>query len=122
MKGLLLVIVLWSGFVVGQDGKTEEKDTCLNIPGTLVKNNDDKLKIINHCTIVSFHIQLYNRWGNLLYESDHFAIPFDLDINERTGKKSGIEKFPSGTYFYTITYRTQEDVESVTLKGYLNIL
>ncbi|WP_430404117.1 gliding motility-associated C-terminal domain-containing protein [Fluviicola sp.] len=46
-------------------------------------------------------VQIYNRWGNLLYEQDNTYIPWD-------GTNNG-EKLPSETYFYIVKLSPDSD-------------
>ena len=74
--------------------------TVLPIPEIIIPNiftpNSDNVNdvfFVNHPLITNIHGAIYNRWGNLLYESN--AIDFIWNGNEESG-----EMTPEGTYFY----------------------
>jgi gliding motility-associated-like protein len=58
--------------------------------------NDYFFPVIN-CIFDEYHIVIYNRWGQLLFESDDQNAKWD-------GKYKGGEA-PDGVYFYLITYK-----------------
>ncbi len=66
------------------------------------------------------HVEIYNRWGVLVYEIDNY----DNNTRKFEGYSEGrvtISKgsgLPSGTYFYILKYATSEG-NSVTKNGYL---
>lgn len=121
MRLFSLIILCWFTFQ-GFAQKTASKDSCIFVPSSLSKANGQQLEIVSTCDLSEFKIQIFSRWGNLLYESSSFMQPFDMNINERTGKKNEIEKYPVGTYFYTISYRKYNEQNSISFTGYLMIL
>lgn len=79
------------------------------IPNIFTPNNDgrnDFFKInadhINNC-FDRFHIVIYNRWGELVYQSDDFHYKWD-------GRNQKGKLMPDGTYFYIIdgSFREKE--------------
>jgi hypothetical protein len=110
-------------FFVGFCTSAQQKDTCLTIPSSLSKANDEKLVIGCTCDLAEFSIQIYSRWGELAYEAKTFMTPFDLDLNAKTGKKKQeVPVFNSGTYMYKIRYRKYNAQEYNDVTGYINIL
>jgi gliding motility-associated-like protein len=47
------------------------------------------------------NVKIYNRWGNLVYEADHYVGDWDGYSN---GKRvmNNKERLPVGTYYYVI--------------------
>ncbi len=73
--------------------------------------------------MAEFSIQIYSRWGQLVYEAKTFMTPFDLYVNARTGKKNQeVQVFGEGTYVYKIRYRKYNSQEYIDVTGYLTIL
>lgn len=68
------------------------------------------------CSVSSYKIKIYNRWGALVFESDN-------PQNGWNGKFSG-EDAPQGVYMYTITYIEPGDStpEPLTISGSLTLL
>lgn len=66
------------------------------------------------------HLEIYNRWGILMYETD----AYDSNGNNFTGQsldqlsEGALERMPSGTYFYILKYEEMNG-ETMHLRGYL---
>lgn len=76
----------------------EYVDCSINPPNVFSPNNDN-INDIYYFNIINgtiLHIQIFNRWGNLIYESDE---------NEWDGTTFKGKKVTDGTYFYIITYK-----------------
>lgn len=58
---------------------------------------------IKYHRITEFHIELYNRWGRKIYESDDVNFKWD-------GKNKGGHNMDDGTYFYIITATGEDKV------------
>lgn len=105
---------------------SESQDSCLIIPNSVSQKNNEGFFIQSNCNLASFNFKLFNRWGELLYETSDFSSPLDLDISEMTGpKKDPVYKYPTGVYFWILEFRLLEehDPEVIQSKtGYLNIL
>ena len=123
MRNVSILILFFFGtsYLAFSQGNTI-KDSCLVIPTVLVKNNDQKLEIISKCELSEFNFQLFNRWGQLMYEASTFMYPFDLDINEKIDKNKNVSKYNEGTYFYKITFRKYNGLEERNLTGFLTIM
>ncbi|MCX6234036.1 MAG: gliding motility-associated C-terminal domain-containing protein [Bacteroidetes bacterium] len=67
--------------------------------------------------INDFHMMVYNRWGQLLFESHEIDEGWDGTLNNTL--------LPSGVYIYKITYKVELDFgvfDNVVLKGPLTLL
>lgn len=89
-------------------------DTCLMyIPNTLSLDceygNDYQLKVVGSCTTESFQITVYNRWGEILYQSDDITEVWDAG------------EFPDGVYVYKIE-GVWDNGFSFTQNGHLLLL
>ena len=86
------------------------------IPEIITPNGDGKNDtwIINVDSKVL--VQLYNRWGNLIYT----AIPYldDWEGKSNEGALLGNDYLPNGTYFYVIDYKNGTDPVS----GYIELI
>lgn len=83
------------------------------IPNIFTPNDDGynqrfEIKGIDFCG--TFHIQIYNRWGELMYESDDITDGWD-GYNHTSGGK-----VPDGVYFYIITGKSVHRTGTVTVK------
>ena len=83
------------------------------IPNTITPNNDQindswKIDYLNgypHC-----HVEVYNRYGQLVFESIGYSHPWDGTYNNKP--------LPAGTYYYIIDPGMHQQV----LKGYVTII
>ncbi|MES2799894.1 MAG: gliding motility-associated C-terminal domain-containing protein [Bacteroidota bacterium] len=62
-------------------------------------------------------VEIYNRWGSLLYYASPYDINWDASAN-RGATIDNSDKVPVGTYFYII--RLNDD-ENTTFKGYVEV-
>jgi gliding motility-associated-like protein len=90
---------------------------CIKTPNAFTPNNDginDVFKAYNNCFLELFKIQIYNRWSNLVFESD--------DINNSwNGKYKEIECEPD-VYSYLITYKNSLKNKVEFKKGNITLL
>lgn len=99
-----------------------DKQDCKNctvlLPSAFTPNDDginDVLKAYINCGVSSFNLQIYNRWGQRLFESSNLSQGWD-----GTYKKV---KVPFGAYIYVIYYKTLSSVvDSKVLKGTVTVL
>lgn len=89
--------------------------TALFVPSTFTPNNDDhnELFVIKGQNIVTYHLQIYNRWGALLFVSNNIEKYWDGMYEGNT--------VPEGTYFYTINV-VGEDAVAVTKSGTIDVI
>ena len=74
--------------------------------------NDDEINdyfVIELCDLFSLKIEIYNRWGNLVYEKENYgsvehwgSINAWWDGRSSHGWTVGKDKLPPGTYFYIL--------------------
>ncbi|NNE55095.1 MAG: PKD domain-containing protein, partial [Flavobacteriales bacterium] len=64
--------------------------------------------------ISEYKLQVYNRWGNLLYDSSDGINWWDGTING--------ERAEEGTYYFTVTYKEQCEAESKSYSGSVELL
>jgi len=90
------------------------------LPNTFTPNGDEYnniFKMEHQCLFESFHFRLFNRWGELIFES------FDPDFIW-DGTYAG-RKVQDGTYVWQAIYRyayDQERTEIFTKTGHVNVL
>lgn len=82
----------------------ENNAECLEIPNTITPNGDgynDVWNIRNLDLYPQASVQIYNRWGNLLYESNNGYTPWD-------GKANGAD-LPAEVYYYVIVLSNDQE-------------
>lgn len=89
---------------------------CFSVPQSVSINELNSIDITNDCMITSFSFQLFNRWGELLRESNKMTNPLIISSNEPESTKSkkknkkknsaaALDKpLAQGVYFFMITY------------------
>ena len=119
-----------------EDDNTEDDPTEIELNGEyvpeieifeLVTPNDDQKNdyfIINGIEDYQNNIlQIYNRWGVLVFESNGYPGPGNSEIF--TGYSNGRitisedEKLPSGTYYYVLTFPSNNNPGKSVYIGYL---
>lgn len=93
----------------------------LQFPNVFTPNqdgiNDFFTPVISH-QIHEAQLYIYNRWGNLVYQSEGIPILWD-GVNQSSGSKVS-----AGVYYYTVnyTYLTLQGVDSQILNGFIQVL
>lgn len=97
-------------------------DNCphYNLPNVFSPNGDgsnDFFVPFPYQYVDSIHIQIFNRWGNLLFQTDDPDIMWD-----GTAEQSG-ESVPEGIYYYTCTVYaiTLQGLDPIDLNGYFHL-
>ncbi len=87
-----------------------------SIPNIFTPGNDGLNDVfhISNKNIKEYQIQIFNRWGLLLFEANAAQIDWD-------GRTLAGAEVPSGTYFYTLTAKKMND-EQITRNGFLQII
>lgn len=95
-------------------------ESCVNdltIPNVFSPNGDasnDYYEIDSECQYSSFHIDILNRWGNLVFESD------DSGFKWNGKNKNGSKALSEGTYFYQIII--SDDQNEVYKSGFITLI
>ncbi len=93
----------------------------LVVPNVITPNGDGRNDVflpLVECPIEEYNIEIYNRWGQLVFESDDLLNPWDGRHRQSTND------CPDGQYFYIIQYAQSLDGVRVPgeLNGHLTIL
>ncbi|MDO5981522.1 gliding motility-associated C-terminal domain-containing protein [Flavivirga spongiicola] len=91
------------------DGNTEDDPTetelgCLIVINEFSPNGDgvNEFLVINCITnYPNNRLEIYNRWGNIVYKKNNYDNDFDGTSNGRS-TINGTEKLPVGTYYYVL--------------------
>ena len=81
----------------------ENCDCRVYVPNVFSPNQDainDIFNPLSDCTFISFHLQVFNRWGGLVFESDNA----DIGWNGMLGNKTQLE----GVYAYILNYQFEQ--------------
>jgi gliding motility-associated-like protein len=91
----------------------------LYIPNTFTPDGDERnniFKAVNYLYIYEWELKVYNRWGQIIFESE------DVDEGWDGTLKNG-QYAQDGTYGYTIRYRTCEPLKpDKFITGHINLL
>lgn len=87
----------------------------LSIPNGFSPNGDpyNELFVIPQLSYLDGSVKVWNRWGDLVFENDHYENNWDGTC--QTALCAGSGPLPEGTYFYHIS------VDEITFKGYLTL-
>lgn len=92
-------------------------DNCIEVPNAFSPNGDglnDKFYCIYTCPVKEYHIRIFNRWGEMVFESYDFRQPW-------TGTKGGLY-LEQGVYVYLIEYAPESTGIIKSLKGNIHLL
>jgi gliding motility-associated-like protein len=97
----------------------EVRPDCISssfIP-TAFSPNDDGLNDVFKPTLINFEdytLQIYNRWGQKIFESSDASIGWDGQFNGKTVQ--------NGVYTYVMRYKTTEDNQWENVGGVVNVI
>ncbi len=73
------------------------------VPSAISPNGDqlnDELKVFSDCNLQNLSLQIFDRWGNLLYTGEDIAAEWNGRVNGQV--------MSTGVYLYVIEYQVQE--------------
>jgi gliding motility-associated-like protein len=94
---------------------------CLFIPGLVTPDFDghnDSWEINGLDQFQEAQVDIFNRWGNLVYSVSPYSTPWMGEINEGLSIDGKDGKVPFGTYFYLIHLNDEMNTE---YKGYVEL-
>lgn len=95
-------------------------ENCLKIPNLVTPDGDfhnDTWEIIGLDAFEEAEVEVYNRWGNMVYYASPYDTPWDGTVNKGT-TIDGEGKVPVGTYFYIIRLNEGDKPD---FKGYVEV-
>jgi gliding motility-associated-like protein len=93
-----------------------KEETYLYVPNAFTPDGDRYNNVFKAEAIgtIAFNVKIYNRWGELVFESDDPKFEWDGTIKQST-------KVPDGVYTYVIVYSTPYEI-NVRAIGHVNVL
>lgn len=122
-SGLYILTVVDTNGCLGYDSTNVEvtpNADCLTIPNLVTPDGDfhnDTWEIIGLDQYEEAEVEIYNRWGNMVYYASPYDTPWDGTVNKGT-TIDGDGKVPIGTYFYIIRLN---DGDKPPFKGYVEV-
>ncbi len=92
-------------------------DDCLFVPTAFTPNADgrnDAFGATVKCPAERYNLKVYNRWGQMVYESRDFAQKWDGSYNGQPA--------PVGTYYYHVVYQSPLAKKQKLLKGDVTLI
>jgi hypothetical protein len=123
MKSFFLILAL---FFSTDKALSQDKKYCFGIPQTVKIDSQDLIEIRNECMITSFSFQLFNRWGELMRETNKLTNPLVIGANEpeitqkkkkKNNSQSLDKPLSQGVYFFMITYTLPGSIEQQKQSG-----
>ena len=103
-----------------QIGVSIDSTDNITIPNTFTPNGDninDEFFLISHPAIQNFHIWIYDRWGNKVYESTD--VDFKWDGHDQY---AGDKPLDTGVFAYVLQYETYNKAEKKTIGGNISLV
>jgi hypothetical protein len=100
---LTFILFGWSESALAQSDTLVriQPEYCKVTPMLSPNSDDPHIYVSCDGSVDSFSFKLFNRWGQIVYETKTHSEPLDFRAFEIVKKKYLI---PSGTYFYSLTY------------------
>jgi gliding motility-associated-like protein len=98
-------------YVVAPSPEPQDEECEFFVPNGFSPNDDgiNDYFVIDLCELRSLKIEIYNRWGNLVYEKENYgsveqwgSINAWWDGRSSNGWTVGKDRLPPGTYFYIL--------------------
>lgn len=94
-------------------------EALVYIPNAFTPNGDginDLFKVEGE-EIEEFHIRVFNRWGEMVFESENRSVGWNGSLHN-----SGQYHLPDGIYPYVLKYKGTCEAERIELRGFVTIL
>ena len=119
---VMTLVVKLSQAQIGNSSVTENliEDSCsVLLPSAFSPNNDglnDQFRILCNCDLDQTILEVYNRWGDLVFQSSDRTYGWDGTIN---GNRQ-----PVGSYIWVVNYRRYQNNEVIenTKQGTIALL
>lgn len=92
--------VVESRRVISSDTACPDLDCNLRFGNVFTPNGDgwnDRFRVDSDCEVFQFSMMIYNRWGQLVHESQNISYGWDGYVNG--------EPAAAGTYYFTVVYK-----------------
>ncbi len=118
LKGTINDCVVQDSILIMYEDCKEELFTCeAYLPNSFSPNGDginDRLKLLSDCDLLSFEMQVYDRWGNLLFSTKDARLSWD-------GKYNG-QLADTGSYLWVVNYQFVNQPEPIRKIETINLL
>ncbi|MBU3660515.1 MAG: PKD domain-containing protein [Flavobacteriales bacterium] len=99
-------------------------DVLIYVPNTITVNadgtNDVFLPVIGDAFLKeTYHLMIYNRWGQIVFESYNSEIGWDATY---TGPIKSVQQVQDGTYTWVITIKLNKNEDYRRFVGHVNVL
>lgn len=88
------------------------------VPNTFTPDEDEfnqLFEIKTECDLVDFHFEVFNRWGEIVFES--------FDKNGKWDGRYGAQLIvQDGVYTYKLTYQNSQKPDTIILTGHISVL
>ncbi|MEY3195541.1 MAG: hypothetical protein RIQ78_1638, partial [Bacteroidota bacterium] len=100
------------------------EDGCFRVRPVLTPEEQDgnnDFTLITCIETVKHTVEIFNRWGQLVFQTDGYSNDFGDPIHTWTGVTRTGQSLPEGVYYYVLTF-TDDEGNPHQLKGHINLL
>jgi len=95
----------------------EDCNCSLYIPNIFTPNDDSVNDIFSpssNCTLSKYHLIIFNRWGEKLFETNNAKTPWDETFKDKP--------LPNGVYVYLLRYKYEDKEEFESVYGDITLI
>lgn len=123
-SGIYFLTVVDSNGCLGYDSllvDISNNADCMFIPNLVTPDGDtknDSWEVLGIESYPDAEVEIYNRWGNLIYAASPYNNDWQGEVNKGTSVGGAENKVPVGTYYYIIRLNKGD---KPPFKGYLEV-
>jgi hypothetical protein len=124
MKLVITISLLFISFLsYAQDNEMNE-GCYIFIQNNLTRNDGAELVLSTNCTFEKFKFEIFDKWGELMFETTKFSNPIDFNLNEKiiVDGKDQYKYEINQTYTWVVTYSLKNHKEKMRRIGRIMIL
>ena len=124
MKLVITISLLFISFLSNAQDNEMNEGCYIFTQNNLTRNDGAELVLSTNCTFEEFKFEIFDKWGELMFETTKFSNPIDFNLSEKI-IVDGKEQYKyeiSQTYTWVVTYSLKNHKEKIRRIGRIMIL